>query len=82
MVLSGKDIELLLLKKDVQDKLMALGDIDIKCLPSTVNKTVQFLPGSVNFGQITDGDGVTLCGPETAAASKRPTVSHRATQTD
>ena len=36
----GKDIELLLLKKDVQKKLSSLNDIDIKTLPNTINKQV------------------------------------------
>ena len=54
MVLSGKDIELLLLKKEVQDKLMALSDIDVKSLPSTINKSVHFVPGAIEFGRLQD----------------------------
>ncbi len=40
VILKGKDIELLLLKKDVQKKLSSLNDIDIKTLPGTIKKQV------------------------------------------
>ena len=40
VILKGKDIELLLLKKDVQKKLSSLNDIDIKTLPNTISKQV------------------------------------------
>ncbi len=40
VILKGKDIELLLLKKDVQKKLSSLNDIDIKTLPGTIHKQV------------------------------------------
>lgn len=56
VILKGKDIELLLLKKDVQKKLSLLGDIDIKPLPATANKTVLFLPGEINLGALYDED--------------------------
>lgn len=38
VILKGKDIELLLLKKDVQEKLTSLNDIEIKDLPPTITK--------------------------------------------
>lgn len=60
MVLNGKDIELLLLKKDVQDKLTALGDIDVKALPATVQKQIEFVPGTVDFGCLHDRDRATM----------------------
>lgn len=56
VILKGKDIELLLLKKDVQKKLSLLGDIDIKPLPETVNKAVLFLPGEFSLGVLFDED--------------------------
>jgi len=56
VILKGKDIELLLLKKDVQKKLSLLGDIDIKPLPGSVSKTVIFLPGEFNLGVLYDED--------------------------
>jgi len=38
VILNGKDIELLLLKKEVQDKLVALGSVDVKQPPATCSK--------------------------------------------
>jgi len=78
MVLSGKDIELLLLKKEVQDKLVALSDIDIKNLPTTVNKNVSFVPGTVDFGFLQDTDQ----GQPISTTIKRASVTHCATQTE
>ena len=56
VILKGKDIELLLLKKDVQKKLTTLGEIEIKALPKTVDKVVNFIPGSIEVGVIEDKD--------------------------
>ena len=54
MVLGGKDIELLLLKKDVEEKLAALNGIEVGSLPATTGKTVQFVSGAVDFGYLHD----------------------------
>jgi len=80
MVLNGKDIELLLLKKDVQDKLTALGDIDVKGLPETVQKQIEFVPGTVDFGRLHDRDRATMRMKENLA--KRGATVARAIQTD
>ena len=56
VILKGKDIELLLLKKDVQEKLDSLGAVTIKNLPPTISKQVNFLPGEIDLGQIQDMD--------------------------
>lgn len=56
VILKGKDIELLLLKKDVQDKLSSLNDVDIKNLPQTITKEVNFVQGTVDLGFIQDHD--------------------------
>lgn len=56
VILTGKDIELLLLKKDVQDKLDSLNSFTVKGLPGTVDKVVEFFSGSVDFGYIHDHD--------------------------
>ena len=86
MVLSGKDIELLLLKKDVQDKLVALSDIDIKNLPASVSKNVQFMSGAVDFGHLEDADKhqpiQTSLGVAASVGVKKPVICHRGTQTD
>ena len=38
VILKGKDIELLLLKKDVQEKLTTLNEVEVKNLPKTISK--------------------------------------------
>lgn len=54
LVLKGKDIELLLLKKQVQEKLTALNDIELNTLPDNVAKEVTFQPGSLDLGTLED----------------------------
>ena len=81
MVLNGKDIELLLLKKDVQDKLTALGDIDVKALPITVQKQIEFVPGVVDFGRLHDRDRTTMKQKDDQGRKGTGAVA-RATQTD
>jgi outer membrane biosynthesis protein TonB len=56
VILKGKDIELLLLKKDVQAKLASLGEVDIKTLPQTIDKQVSFVPGELDMGYVHDMD--------------------------
>jgi len=82
MVLNGKDIELLLLKKDVQDKLTALGDIDVKALPATVQKQIEFVPGTVDFGRLHDRERATMRMRDGGPAQGRSAAVARATQTD
>jgi hypothetical protein len=64
---------------------MALSDIDIKSLPSTVTKNIQFVSGAVDFGYLQDGDQqqpINRQTPGGQSEAKRVSVSHRATQTD
>ncbi|BFZ04663.1 hypothetical protein BsWGS_07702 [Bradybaena similaris] len=56
LVLKGKDIELLLLKKQVQEKLSTLANVELKDLPQTVGKQICFVPGSLNMGKLEDPD--------------------------
>ncbi|CAL1528522.1 unnamed protein product [Lymnaea stagnalis] len=56
LVLKGKDIELLLLKKQVQEKLSAMANVELKDLPRTVGKQVCFVPGSLDLGKLEDPD--------------------------
>ena len=56
IILKGKDMELLLLKKEVQDKLTSLGSVEIKNLPATISKKVSFLMGNIDFGYLEDAD--------------------------
>lgn len=56
LVLKGKDIELLLLKKQVQEKLSTLANVELKDLPQTVGKQIYFVPGNLNMGKLEDPD--------------------------
>ncbi|KAK3085053.1 hypothetical protein FSP39_023565 [Pinctada imbricata] len=56
LVLRGKDIELLLLKKQVQEKLSCLADIEMRELPNTVGKNITFAPGVLDLGSLEDLD--------------------------
>ena len=56
---NGKDIELLLVKKDIHDKLSTLDALEVKPLPSTVDKVVRFVRGEprpVDFGYVHDDE--------------------------
>lgn len=50
----GKDMELLLLKKDVEEKLNALNALELRELPKTASKVVDFISGSIDFGVLHD----------------------------
>ncbi|PAA57478.1 hypothetical protein BOX15_Mlig012698g1 [Macrostomum lignano] len=56
IVLQGKDIELLLLKREVQDKLSSLSMAMQIDLPKTMSKEIRFLPGHIELGSIQDMD--------------------------
>lgn len=56
LVVKGKDMELLLLKKEVQDKLETLGATVISELPKTATKVIQYVPGMIDVGYIHDND--------------------------
>ncbi|ESN91218.1 hypothetical protein HELRODRAFT_194532 [Helobdella robusta] len=52
VILLGKEIELLLLKKDVEDKLNLMNQIDHKQLPANISKLVDFQTGVVDLGYL------------------------------
>lgn len=56
IVLKGKDIELLLLKKQVEEKLSCLSDIRLQELPTNVSKQIAFIPGTLELGNLEDLD--------------------------
>lgn len=56
LVLQGKDIELLLLKNQVQEKLSCLSEMELKDLPTSVCKQILFSPGSIELGTLEDPD--------------------------
>lgn len=47
-------MELLLLKKDVEEKLNALNALELRDLPTSASKVVDFISGSVDFGCLHD----------------------------
>ena len=56
LVVQGKDMELLLLKKEVQEKLETLSNSMIKELPKTASKVITYVPGMIDMGYIHDSD--------------------------
>ncbi|XP_064619917.1 E3 ubiquitin-protein ligase TRIM45-like isoform X2 [Lineus longissimus] len=70
IILKGKDIELLLLKKQVSDKLSTLSDIQVTTLPASVNKKIKYVPGSLDMGYVMDMDRPLL----TRFRSTRPSL--------
>jgi len=94
VILQGKDMELLLLKKDVQKKLSSLGDIIIKTMPPTVTKVVKYLPGEIDLGVLQDLDRPFVSKMRTKmknnngdfdehyVQNKPPDVTNRETQTE
>ena len=48
----GKEIELLLLKKDVEEKLNLMNQVEARSLPDTINKIVDFQTGQVDLGYL------------------------------
>ena len=50
VILLGKEIELLLLKKDVEEKLNMMNQVETKALPATIEKEVDFQSGQVDLG--------------------------------
>lgn len=56
LVVKGKDMELLLLKKEVQEKLETLGKSVISDLPPTATKIIHYVPGSIDMGYILDSE--------------------------
>lgn len=61
MVVKGKDIEMLLLKKQLCEKFDEFEEIKLDAMPKNVLKKVNFIPGSFDLGRLTDVDtGATL----------------------
>jgi len=88
VILKGKDIELLLLKKDVQEKLTTLNSIDVKDPPATVTKVINYIPGSIDMGYIHDLDRPLLTrrlprmGSKSEVESMLPPMESKEIQTD
>lgn len=82
VILKGKDIELLLLKKDVQDKLSTLNEFTVQELPATINKVVNYVVGKVEFGYIHDLDRPLLTRRSPKNSRIGVMMSTRESQTD
>lgn len=53
LVIHGKDIELLLVKKQLLDKFHELESVELEPLPENLNMHIQFQPGQLNLGTLT-----------------------------
>lgn len=56
MVVKGKDIEMLLLKKQLCDKFDEFEEFKLESLPKNLLKKVNFIPGSIDLGKLTDAE--------------------------
>jgi len=56
MVVKGKDIEMLLLKKQLCEKFEEFQSIELEEVPKNILKRVSFMPGSVNLGKIVESE--------------------------
>lgn len=74
VILKGKDIELLLLKKEVQDKLGMLKSFEVKKLPDSIDKKIKFVAGKIDLGYLYDADK--------PISSRLSMVSNAVTQTE
>ena len=52
LVIHGKDIELLLVKKQLLDKFRELESVELDPLPENVNMHIKFQPGHLNLGTL------------------------------
>lgn len=69
MVIKGKDIELLLLKKQLCEKFEEFQGIEMDSPPRNISKKVCFIPGSVDLGKITEVGAALVSSMET---TKKP----------
>jgi len=52
LVIHGKDIELLLVKKQLLDKFHELESVELDPLPNNLNMHIKFQPGELNLGRL------------------------------
>jgi len=52
LVIHGKDIELLLVKKQLLDKFHELESVELDPLPNNLNMHIKFQPGQLNLGRL------------------------------
>lgn len=57
LIIKGKDMELLLLQKEIQEKLQVFSKTSVASeLPKTASKVIHFVPGMLDMGYIHDAD--------------------------
>lgn len=56
LIIKGKDMELLLLQKEIQDKLQTFSRSASSELPKSASKVIHFVPGMLDMGYIHDSD--------------------------
>jgi len=56
MVVKGKDIEMLLLKKQLCQKFSDFDLVQIDPVPQSISKRISFVPGVAELGKIVDPD--------------------------
>ncbi|CAF0918137.1 unnamed protein product [Brachionus calyciflorus] len=56
MVVKGKDIEMLLLKKQLCDKFEEFEEINLDAVPDNLTKKVNFIPGNINLGSLVESE--------------------------
>lgn len=91
IIMNDRSVEMLLLKKELQDKLSALLEPSLPPIPENISSSIKFVPGNVKLGHIswkseedTDCDGGSVkhtLPEEEERPSKRQCVS-RDTQTE
>lgn len=58
MVVKGKDIEMLLLKKQLCEKFDEFQEIELDPIPKNIMRKVKFITGSVKLGRLADPDAL------------------------
>ncbi len=82
MVVSGKDIEMLLLKKQLCDKFTEFDKIDVDPVPANLTRKVVFVPGVAELGKLTDPDACDLAVQSSNSTSGILSESVKASSTE
>ncbi|XP_064612304.1 uncharacterized protein LOC135476259 [Liolophura sinensis] len=87
VILKDKNLEMLLLKKEIEEKLTMLMEPSLPPVPSDLSKQVKFIPGSVKLGYLSvingssDGDSDSLPTDIICSDTQTDTVSMEDTST-
>ncbi|XP_067675990.1 uncharacterized protein [Haliotis asinina] len=64
IIMKDKGVEMLLLKKEIQQKMSLLLEPSLPCVPSDMMNQVHFIPGDVRLGHISVSNGSDINGVE------------------